>query len=392
LDPSPAPTSAQAAAEMLEVYAMSLVRDIPFDQWSDDNPDISFVIQNLNLVKNDLNGPTIGGQITVQTLFRGPTTGDIIGPYVSQFLYHPTAIGALQVSQKYDSAPAYVDYLTSVSAFLAKWSAPTPAVALIDTPRYKINLRDCANYIHLDPPWQPFYTAALILLKITNFSYTTTNRVGARFINLGVVDLYNIMSEAGKLAMNATWMVKWCQLRFRPEEMAYQIHLKKTEGQGLNFPDSLMDNPILGAIFAKNVDNYLCPQAYPEGCPNHPSYPSGHATLAGSMVTILKAFFNCNKPIAAKVPNADGSALENLLVNGQPVNLNIGDELDKLASNCSIFRNLAGIHYRTDYSGVILGEQVAIQLLEEMSTRYEGKVTFTLKKFNGQTITITNNK
>lgn len=390
---SPEPTSAQAAAEMLEVYAMALSRDIPFDQWSTDT-DIANIVSYLNLVKNDLGAPVDPQtqQITPATLFRGPTVGDLIGPYLSQFLLLDAQMGSFFMPQKYQSADPEVNYLTTVPDFLSKWSNPTPAVRLIGDSRYLITPRDCANYIHLDFPWQPFYVAASVLLKNgIPFSFTTTNRVGGKFINLGAVDLFNLMSEAGKLGMNSTWMYKWCQMRYRPEEMAYQIHLKKTEGNGLNFPASLLNNEILNLIFAQN-GNYLCSQAYPEGCPNHPAYPSGHATLAGAMVTILKAFFKCDATLQAKIPSSDGSTLENLIENGQQVVLKVGDELNKLACNCAAFRCFAGIHYRADMNGMYVGEQVAIQLLQEMSTRYEGNVTFSFKKFDGSTVKISNNK
>jgi hypothetical protein len=167
--------------------------------------------------------------------------------------------------------------------------------------------------------------------------------------------------------------------------MAYQVHLKKTESSGLDFPSSLLTNPVLNEIFAQN-GNYLLPQAYPEGSPSHPSFPSGHATIAGTMGTILKAFFDCTRSIPAKEPNADGSALVDL-----GYNLNVGDELDKLISNCGVFRNFAGIHYRSDAEGgILIGEKVAIQLLQEYVKRYADKVMFTLKKRDGTTIQIKN--
>jgi hypothetical protein len=36
-------------------------------------------------------------------LFRGSTAGDLVGPYISQFLLLPVAFGALRVAQKYDT-------------------------------------------------------------------------------------------------------------------------------------------------------------------------------------------------------------------------------------------------------------------------------------------------
>ena len=43
-------------------------------------------------------------------------------------------------------------------------------------------------------------------------------------------------------------------------------------------------------VFAK-YGSYFHPQAYPEGCPQHPSYAQGHGSVAGACATILKAAF-----------------------------------------------------------------------------------------------------
>jgi len=386
IENAPAPLSEKQAAELIEVYNQVLVRDVPFSEWSSSST-ITDVLTSLNLVKSALGGPTQGGNITVDTLFRGPTTGDLIGPYVSQFFYYPITMGAITIEQKYVS-PAPTNFMNSVASYLNMWNGGNPVISpeLTGPTRYILTPRDAANYIHLDQIWQPHYMAAVILLnqKIP-FSYTCPDRQGGKFINLGVNDLYQIMTDACKLSMSATWMYKWCQLGYRPEEMAYQVHLKKTEGTGLDFPSSLLDNPVLQKIYDLS-QNYLLPQAYPEGCPPHPSYPSGHATIGGAMGTILKAFFDCTKTIAAKGPNADGSALVDL-----GYSLNVGDELDKLISNTGVFRNFAGIHYRSDADeGSLIGEKIAIQILEEYVNRYRDKVLFTLKKRDGTTIQIKN--
>lgn len=43
---------------------------------------------------------------------------------------------------------------------------------------------------------------------------------------------------------------------------------------------------------AQKYGTYFLPMAFPEGSPTHPSYGSGHATVAGACTTILKAFFD----------------------------------------------------------------------------------------------------
>lgn len=129
--------------------------------------------------------------------------------------------------------------------------------------------------------------------------------------------------------------------------------------------------------------NYLLSSGYPEGSPFHPSYPAGHATIAGCAVTILKAFFKNEHALTNCVmPLADGSgvdAIENTIV---------ADELDKLADNISMGRNWAGIHDRADaLVSLKLGERIAIELLKDTKKRFDD-VSFTLRRFDGSTLVI----
>ena len=70
--------------------------------------------------------------------------------------------------------------------------------------------------------------------------------------------------------------------------------------------------------------------------------------------------------------------------------LTVGGELNKLASNIAICRNIAGVHYRSDYTASLrLGEQVAISILREQhSTFQENFAGFTFTTFDGEKITI----
>jgi len=394
INPSPLALSNHAAAELIEVYNMVLLRDVNISEWDASNNIVNDVLNSLNLVKQHLVAPMENNQITVNTLFRGASSGDLIGPYVSQFLFYPITIGAFTVEQKYVSPDTDFEYLTDISQFLDSWNGKVISPFVTGPTRYLTTIRDCASYIHLDPMWQPFFMAATILqnMGVPLSGPLVPDRTGSKFVNLGPIDLFSTMTEAAKLAMNATWCYKYSQLRYRPEEMAYQVHLKKTDGSGLEFPELLLSNPVLDKIFTK-FGNYLMPQAYPEGSPSHPSYPSGHATLAGAMITIIKAFFKITDStvILAKIPSSDGSSLQNYLVSGQPVYLKVNDELDKLASNCGTFRNFAGIHYRRDSEdGILMGEQVALQLLEELVKRYSSRVSFTVKKRYGSIVEIKN--
>jgi hypothetical protein len=150
-------------------------------------------------------------------------------------------------------------------------------------------------------------------------------------------------------------------------------------------PDASVLTRIFNYPLNSPSGSYLLPQVYPESSPLHPSYPSGHAVVAGACVTILKAYFDESAVISNPVkPSPDGVALERY--DGR---LTIGDELDKLASNVALGRNMAGIHYRSDYeAGLNLGEEVAIRLLEEQKNIYNENFYFTLTRFDGTAITI----
>jgi hypothetical protein len=86
----------------------------------------------------------------------------------------------------------------------------------------------------------------------------------------------------------------------------------------------------------------------------------------------------------------EGTRLTNTVDNaGNPLTLTVGNELNKLASNIAIGRNMAGIHYRSDYvKGLLLGEAVAIGLLEEQKATYNENFSFSLTRFDGMGITI----
>src|SRR5437660_6510937 len=68
----------------------------------------------------------------------------------------------------------------------------------------------------------------------------------------------------------------------------------------------VLNSQAVAAVFVKNRGSYLLPITFPEGSPTHPSYGSGHATVAGACVTVLKAFFNTDN---VAFPNPMISAL-----------------------------------------------------------------------------------
>jgi len=444
---APSPTSAQAQAELLELYAMSLMRDVGFNLLSEyvttlflppgATAYVDKIVTWMNdpYIKNNLNAPLDAcGNITSTNLFRGKT-GDLIGPHVSQFFFYAISYGQLIVNQTYDVYENSVfnnfnpnywpnfnnDFVRTESNFLRLWNGfnitdPNENPDSNGGEQHEYNkrcittLRDSALYIYRDQVWQPFYTVACILSTAPRtdapgvlgipigFTVNPPNsRIGSKFIDLGLVDLYYLLMTVTKLAMDSTWLYKWSQLRLRPEEMAYQVHLKIKYGLGLDFSANLINNPILADVSNNNSGNYLLPQAYTVGSPCHPALPSGHATIAGAMSTIIKAWFNCDASMNAYESNyyagipsgyppylAIYPAAFESGYTGPNITLKVEHEIDKMASNCSIFRNIAGIHYRSDAeTGLNIGEQVAIAVLQEWVNRYSADVIFKFKLRDG---------
>ena len=141
-------------------------------------------------------------------------------------------------------------------------------------------------------------------------------------------------------------------------------------------------------------DSYLLPQAYPEGAPTHPAYGAGHATAAAACATILKAFFDESTPIENPL-QASANGLSLVPYTGaDAAQMTVGGELNKLAGNIALFRDAAGVHWRSDYTESFpLGEAVAIGLLQEMSLGFnEDDGFFQLTRFDGQTVRIFDGK
>jgi len=162
----------------------------------------------------------------------------------------------------------------------------------------------------------------------------------------------------------------------------------------------------IAAMPGNTKKSYFLPMAFPEGSPMHPSYGAGHATVAGACVTILKAFFDTSAVLVKTTPSASqpspsvafkrkapgdravlyrapsiggdpfaapSDALTEFVetpTEAQPL-LTLEGELNKLAANISIGRDMAGVHFFTDYyDSLRMGEKIALTILEEQALTY----------------------
>ena len=389
---APAPTiaKAEAASELAELYWMALARDVNFLDYESDAT-IAAAAQEISLF-SDFQGPRDGNdQVTAGTIFRGNTAGDGIGPYISQFLWMDIPMGALLIAQRMRTPVAGDDYMTRYDEWLAVQNGATPGPNRFDPDaRYIRNLRDLAQWVHVDALYQAYHQACLILLGMgapLDAGNPYTNSVCQEgFGTFGGPHILSLVTEVATRALKAVWYQKWLvHRRLRPEAFAGLVHHTRSGTAKYPVHPQILNAKVLDRLFSAH-GTYLLPMAFPEGCPTHPSYGAGHATVAGACVTILKAWFDESfvlpRPV---VPDRTGRLLNPF----SGPDLTVGSELNKLAANVAIGRNGAGVHYRSDYSeSVRLGEELAIDVLEEQKATYNEDFSFTLTRFDGKTVTI----
>jgi hypothetical protein len=384
---------------MVELYWQALARDVPFNQY-DTSPITTAAVQDLNRL-TAFHGPTAGGQVTTGTLFRGNVTGGLDGPYVSQFFWQPVPTNSTYVAQLYRESLAGIDYLNSFSEWLALQNGVPPFRTWTPDPqpRYIHTGRSLAEWVHYDFLYQAFHNAALILLDQSPDTVLDTNpylnptnpykttKVETGFGTFGAPHICCILGTVTTAALYAAWYQKWLvHRRTRPEEFGGRVHQTKVGAAQYPIHPDLMNSAALPMAYAAN-GSYLLPQSFPEGCPLHPSYPQGHGTVAGACSVALKAFFDETQILTdCVVASDDGLSLTPYTGSA----LTVGGEINKLALNVAMGRDYAGIHYRSDAeAGFLLGEQVAIAVLQDMVNTYaEEFAGFQFTLMDGTPVTI----
>lgn len=396
-DMPPAPTfaSAAAAAEIGEIYWMAITRDVPYRDYATDAL-IAAAVADLNAFSETV-GPRENGLVTPGTLFRGETPGELIGPWINQFLWHDVPYGASTIEQRYFVPLAGENFMTDYTEWLAiqRGAAPTASAILEATPRYINNMRAMSEYVHRDVAFQAFFNAAMIMssfgpdaLDPANPYLNSANQGG--FVTFGGVHVFDLVTKAARVGLEGGWFNKWLvHRRLRPEVFAGRIENQSNGSADYGINNEIIDSDAVARVQVE-YGNALLPQAYPEGSPLHPTYPAGHATLSGACATILKAFFNEDFVIPAPVEaSSDGLSLDPWT--GE--DLLLGNEINKLASNIGIGRCGGGIHYRSDGAGFAVGEAQAIGILRDYSKTYnEDFAGFTLTRFDGEKIRIVDGK
>ena len=311
--------------------------------------------------------------------------------------------------------------------------------------RFIYSPRQLADFVHFDQTYQTYYAAAFLLLGMAGRAeqfgvplfgignpYNLPSERGVPgsanqqgFSTFAQGHLLALLAQADQRALHAVWYQKWfVQRRLRPEAMAgwvdnIQRGLTKRERYGISEDLLKTDHgqKLLTRVAEFNASrgsqekSFLLAQVFPEGSPMHPSYGAGHAVEAGSGATILKAFFNedliisdprtgpIQEPVPGRVTrqpaliaSPDGRSLIQYSGAGSEASLPLWQEVNKLAANIAIGRNMAGVHFRTDYTASLRqGEYEAVGLLQEQAANFNENQFFQVTLFDLRIIRIGRN-
>ncbi len=416
--------SGEMMFEMMEVYAMRLLRDTPFADWDGDDT-VATVVSELNKYASDITAPVIGTTITTQTLLRGNHSHETIGPYISQFLLHPFHYGNLPMTQKY-----YLENDAHSMLSMAGWLGVQQGVTgdtlsdISGTLKYIYSPRMLGSIVHRDPFFQFYYNAALILntYGVGTVGYDNSDVNSSVWSDGGSPAALSALAEVSAGALHTAWRMKYgLTLRIRPEVLAQRITVANNNATLRANVDKLntiktnadIGSGILSLVNSLNISNggevlggqnYYLDVLFQEGSPTHPSCPAGHALVAGACTTVLKAMVATHDSEGVRIPWVSGSRLAYIAdASGDSLNVYSGEdvssmtivgELNKLASNISLGRDFAGVHYREDGTkGMLAGEEYAISFLQDKIKEYGAQANgmfggFDLEKFDGTRILI----
>lgn len=461
--------SGYSAAEMIEVYAMSLLRDLKFSEYETafsnaghaKHGDIHKAVDALNHFGGDFRGPKERQsdgtyKVTPRTLFRGNSPESLRGEYLSKYflLKRPPqfASGCAPGTATLTNVEIFFDEFAD--AYLVPGPNPNRVFGVswdhyvkIQNGRIPRRYQDgdfllngdfnthkflittgliLASSVHTDSLYEEYAWAVDVLTggdypRTPVSPYTPPPADSNAFSapnegdgpTLGPPDAAGMVGAVALLAARAAWGQKYVVARrARPEVFAALIHKQ------IPTPDENTYGPVdprllatgtpvrtlLDRVKQKNGQlggaggsTYLLSQVFPEASPAHPAWPSGHATVAGACVTVIKAIFDDTQPLRKQESGNPPPAFTD--ADGRV--LTVGGELDKLASNVALGRNFGGVHFRSDGEhGILLGEEVAIRFLQDHLRTYREKFRrhtdpagkrpfFELTKRSGQRVHIT---
>ena len=289
MPPAPRLGSHELTAEMGEVYVQALLRDVPFSKivaeidtytvqcsqsgatktvavselindlkqlhWFGSNDGCKITANGKDHILTDDERKRLRRNLDGQTLFRGITPGDRIGPYISQFLLAGTSgrngnkessdgqkpahglinYGSLVIDQRVRYAKPCKDYMTNWDEWYdvqhaADFGEMEEYSSIIKDGhtyyrRFITTPRDIATYVHYDALYEAYLNAALILMDSkTPFDpgipYQLDNHLDHQqgFAHFGGPHILSLVTEVATRALKAVRFQKFnVHRRARPE-------------------------------------------------------------------------------------------------------------------------------------------------------------------------------
>ena len=290
MPPAPRLDSDELEAEVAEVYAMALLRDVPFAQFPlcqgmaatpqefDDAFDMLSSMHWFDQDRDDSND-TAEERSRFRQLessdqtFRGTTPGERVGPYLSQFLLLGNnalgtpgdlteripqdripaegfiTYGAIGIQQKVRVATEKKDYMTNWDQFidvqngadLRGLESYVSADKFDQGHRFIATPRDLATYVHYDALYEAYLNACLSLLasgapfdRGIPFLESDTFDKQQGFAHFGGPHILTLVCEAATRALKAVRYQKFnIHRRLRPEAVGGLIDRWMTEDKSL---------------------------------------------------------------------------------------------------------------------------------------------------------------
>jgi hypothetical protein len=419
--PAPTLASAERAADQVEAYWQALLRDVPFWEYGNDtsNQLVLAAAAELTALRGYTGPRDASGVVTPELLFRGTARyrdprdrkgrrsisvvpfGVTVGPYISQFILKdiPYAVQSIPGQLRVPLGGAVNDFLGSQTEWLDNQDgkAPSRTIAFAAARRYLSTGRDLAEYAHGGAP--AFWGAAQLLgtaraaggigapFRDNNpYLRLTKSASGNGTFGLGYVQGLLPLSTSREIRANY-WQKWYVHRSIRPEAFGGLVHHYLANDVDFPLHDDVLTSEAVARTFDRHGTFFLT-SAYPEGAPNHSSYPGGASSIGAVNATILKAFFDEDFVIPDPVQPDPSDPSRLIPYVGPP--LTVGGELNKLATNLGQGRNWAGIHYRSDAAASLpQAEEVALAILrDEQRTFRETFAGFSLTRFDGTPVAL----
>jgi hypothetical protein len=424
--PAPALASAERAAEAVENYWAALLRDVPFHEYRNDtrNELILAAVRELQSLSGYTGPRTATGEVTPELLFRGTARyydawkplgrrvrhvvppGVTVGPYISQFALRDIPFGNHSISARgiFPLAGSSNEFLTTYAEWLSTRNgvATTRKNTFDPVARYLYNGRDLAQYAQGGTPveWaafrllstaksnDPLVVGGLGAPSTPTNPYLKLTKQASGTGTWSSSQVASLLPQALIRALRADYFGKWYVHRtLRPESYGGLLHQVLANGVDYPLHDDVLVSEAVDRTFQKN-GTFLSPQAFPQGAPNHPSYPGGSASQAAALGTILKAFYDEDFVIPDPVQPDPSDPTRLIPYVGAP--LTVGGEINKLVANIAVGRQWSSVHWRSDNAvGLVEAEGYVIALLQdEVKTFPEDFEGFRFHRYDGSEVWI----